>query len=57
MAPETETGIDLDAIDVPDIEHWQDGPPHEIFKRCARKCPVHFDEINEYPDEAGFWSV
>jgi cholest-4-en-3-one 26-monooxygenase len=57
MAPETETGIDLDQIDIPDIEYWQEGPPHEIFKEMRGKCPVHWDEINEYDNEAGFWSV
>lgn len=56
MAPQTET-TDLEGIDVPDIEHWENGPPHEIFKRLRGECPVHWSEINEYPDEAGFWSV
>ena len=48
---------DLDALDVTDREHWQDGPPHEIFKELRGRCPVHWSEINEYPDEEGFWSV
>jgi cytochrome P450 len=48
---------DLDAIDVPDRENWEGGPPHEIFKELRGRCPVHWSEINEYPDEDGFWSV
>ena len=27
-------------------------------RRCAAKCPVHWSgKIDQYPDEAGFWSV
>jgi cytochrome P450 len=48
---------DLDALDVTDREHWEDGPPQEIFKELRGRCPVHWSEINEYPDEVGFWSV
>jgi len=48
---------DLEAIDVTDREHWESGPPHEIFKELRGRCPVHWSEINEYPDEEGFWSV
>jgi cytochrome P450 len=37
---------------------WQDGPPHELFRRMRAECPVHWtSRISEYPDEAGFWSV
>jgi cholest-4-en-3-one 26-monooxygenase len=37
---------------------WQDGPPHELFKRMRAECPVHWTpEITEYPEEDGFWSV
>jgi cholest-4-en-3-one 26-monooxygenase len=53
----TETEADLDAIDVGEPEHWQAGPPHELFRRLRGECPVHWSEIDEYPDEAGFWSV
>jgi cholest-4-en-3-one 26-monooxygenase len=43
---------------VSEREHWQDGPPHELFKRLRAECPVHWTErITEYPDEAGYWSV
>jgi cholest-4-en-3-one 26-monooxygenase len=48
---------DLDAVDVTDREHWENGPPHEIFKELRGRCPVHWSEINEYPNEEGFWSV
>ena len=53
-------GIDdeqLRALDVADKEHWMDGPPHELFKELRGRCPVHWSEINEYPNEEGFWSV
>jgi cytochrome P450 len=49
--------LPLDAIHVSDSEHWTDGPPHEIFRRLRSECPVHWSEINEYPEEEGFWSV
>ncbi len=48
---------DLDEIDVTDSPNWEDGPPHVLFKRLRGECPVHWSEINEYPDEAGFWSI
>jgi cholest-4-en-3-one 26-monooxygenase len=48
---------DLDAIDVPDRPNWENGPPHELFKELRGRCPVHWSEIPEYPDEEGFWSV
>jgi cytochrome P450 len=53
----SKTQEDLEALDVTDREHWEDGPPHEIFKELRGRCPVHWSEINEYPDEEGFWSV
>ncbi len=43
---------------VSEREHWQDGPPHDLFKRLRAECPIHWtDRITEYPDEAGYWSV
>jgi cytochrome P450 len=48
---------DLDEIDVSDRPHWEDGPPYEIFKELRGRCPVHWSEINEYPDEEGYWSI
>jgi cholest-4-en-3-one 26-monooxygenase len=50
--------VDLDEVLVTERELWQDGPPHELFKRLRSECPVHWTaRITEYPDEAGFWSV
>jgi cholest-4-en-3-one 26-monooxygenase len=50
--------IDLDSVLVTDREHWQEGPPHELFRRLRAACPVHWTaRITEYPEEAGFWSV
>jgi cytochrome P450 len=49
---------DLENVLVGEREHWQDGPPHELFKRLRGGCPVHWtDRITEFPDEAGYWSV
>ncbi|HEV2922847.1 MAG TPA: cytochrome P450 [Solirubrobacteraceae bacterium] len=49
---------DLEHVLVGEREHWQDGPPHELFKRLRGECPVHWtDRITEFPDEAGYWSV
>jgi cholest-4-en-3-one 26-monooxygenase len=53
----TETDQSLDQIDISDREHWENGPPHELFKRLRKECPVQWSEINDYPDEAGIWSV
>jgi cholest-4-en-3-one 26-monooxygenase len=51
-------GSDLRDALVTEREHWQDGPPHELFKAMRRECPVHWtDRLTEYPEEAGFWSV
>ena len=51
------TRIPLDDLHVSDSDHWQDGPPLEIFKRLRSECPVHWSEINEYPEEAGYWGI
>jgi cholest-4-en-3-one 26-monooxygenase len=48
----------LDHMRVADREHFQDGPPHELFRRLRAECPVHWtDGFTEYPGEPGFWSV
>jgi cytochrome P450 len=48
----------LDQVLVGDSEHWQDGPPFELFARLRRECPVHWtSRISDFPGEAGFWSV
>jgi cholest-4-en-3-one 26-monooxygenase len=51
-------GGDLEHVQVTERELWQDGPPHELFRRLRRECPVHWTErISEYPEEPGYWSV
>ena len=49
---------DLEKVLVGERQHWQDGPPHELFAELRGKCPVHFtSEISEFPGEPGYWSV
>ncbi len=49
---------DLKGIRVADLENFQAGPPHELFRRLRSECPVHWsDGITDFPDEDGFWSV
>ena len=51
-------GRDLKNVELTDEEFWHDGPPHELFKEMRSKCPVHWtNEIPEFPQEPGFWSV
>jgi cholest-4-en-3-one 26-monooxygenase len=39
-------------------EHWETGPPQELFKRMRSECPVHWtSEVTELPQAKGFWSV
>jgi cytochrome P450 len=48
----------LEDVLVGDIEHWEDGPPHELFERLRSECPVHWSpQISQFPEEDGFWSV
>ena len=48
----------LDQVLLSDPELWQDGPPHALFFRMRRECPVHWtSKFEQFPDEAGFWSV
>jgi cytochrome P450 len=48
----------LDEVLVGDLEHWEDGPPHELFTRLRSECPVHWtSRMTMYPEEDGFWSV
>jgi cytochrome P450 len=50
--------VDLEKVLVTERELWQDGPPHELFKRMRHECPVHWtDRFSEFPGEPGFWSV
>jgi cholest-4-en-3-one 26-monooxygenase len=48
----------LDQILVAELEHWEDGPPYELFKQIRHECPVHWTEkITHFPGEEGFWSI
>ncbi|HET7589928.1 MAG TPA: cytochrome P450 [Solirubrobacterales bacterium] len=41
-----------------DREHWENGPPLELFKRMRGECPVHWtSQVTELPQAKGFWSV
>jgi cytochrome P450 len=51
-------GRDLKSVEVTDRELWLEGPPHEVFKQMRAECPIHWTEsFEEFPEEAGFWSV
>jgi len=47
----------LEHLNITDVEHWKDGPPHAVFKRLRDECPIHWSEMPDYPGEAGLWSV
>jgi cytochrome P450 len=49
---------DLQDVLVGERELWEDGPPHETFKRLRGECPVHWSSrMPEFPSEDGYWSV
>ena len=51
-------GRDIQSLELTERELWEDGPPHEAFKRMREECPIHWTESFEmFPEEAGFWSV
>ncbi|MEA2315528.1 MAG: hypothetical protein QOI03_2220, partial [Solirubrobacteraceae bacterium] len=51
-------GRDVKSVELTQREHWDGGPPHELFKEMRAQCPVHWTErFEEFPEEAGFWSV
>jgi cytochrome P450 len=54
---EAHTRRPLEEIAVTDTENWEEGPPQELFERLRHECPVHWSEINDYADEAGFWGL
>ena len=57
-AAQSSADTPLDELLVGELGHWEDGPPHEIFKRLRSECPVHWtSRIPEFPTEAGYWSV
>ncbi len=48
----------VDEVRASELSSWEDGPPHELFKRLRRECPVHWtDKITRWPEEDGYWSV
>ena len=49
---------ETERVELADSALWSAGPPYEVFKELRSKCPVHWsDRIEQYPTEAGFWSV
>jgi cytochrome P450 len=57
-APATADRPTLDGLLLTERERWPDGPPHDLFQRLRRECPVHWTaRIAEYPEEAGYWSL
>jgi cytochrome P450 len=54
----TSTRSDLEQVQVIERDVWHEGPPHELFARMRKECPVHWSAgVSEFPEEAGFWSV
>jgi cytochrome P450 len=51
-------GRDIRSVELTERELWQNGPPHEVFKRMRSECPIHrTNAFSEYPGEPGYWSV
>jgi cholest-4-en-3-one 26-monooxygenase len=51
-------GRDITELGLGEPELWSDGPPYAAFKEMRGRCPIHWTEqIEQYPQEAGFWSV
>ena len=48
------TDVDLDTVDLSDLGHYADGPPHELFNRMRAQTPVH---LNRCPDGNTFWNI
>jgi cytochrome P450 len=58
QTPRSTDETPIEEILIGEREHWIDGPPHELFKRCRHKCPVHWSShLTEFPEEEGFHSV
>jgi cytochrome P450 len=56
--PANLTQEELEALELTERPNWESGPPYEIFKELRGRCPVHrTDQISEYPEEDGFWSL
>ena len=45
---------DLDRIDLSEADHFENGPPHEIFRRLRAESGLHRNRSRE---EADFWSL
>ena len=55
---EAKQSTPLSEVTLAERELWEEGPPHETFKRLRGECPVHWSaSIPEFPGEPGFWSV
>ena len=51
-------GRDIKDVELAQMDLWKDGPPYELFKEMRARCPIHRTEgFQEFPEEAGFWSV
>jgi cholest-4-en-3-one 26-monooxygenase len=51
-------GRDIENVELTERQYWESGPPLDVFKAMRRGCPIHWtDTFEEFPDEAGFWSV
>lgn len=46
--------IDLESVDLNDLSHFADGPPHELFARMRAEAPVRW---NPSANGVGFWSL
>jgi cytochrome P450 len=46
--------MNLSGIDLLDLAHYADGPPHELFRRLRDEDPVHWHGERDGP---GFWAL
>ena len=42
---------DVETILVTEREHWMDGPPHELFRRCAANARALDLRISDFPSK------
>ena len=49
--------VPLDETLVFSDEQWQDGPPHELFRRLRASARALVPRFEAVPEEAGYWSV
>jgi cytochrome P450 len=51
-------GRDMESLELGEQALWAEGPPYEVLGEMRRGCPVHWTaKFEQYPEEAGFWSV